>query len=359
MEDRKKLRLGVVFGGKSDEYDVSIHSAANVLRALNEDKYDITKIGITREGRWYVTKATPEDIENNKWIYSDSNCQCVIPHDPTVKGILVFDLEDKASVKPIDCFFPVLHGDHGEDGEIQGLFSLSEIPFVGSGVKATANSMDKTCTKQIAKLTGVKMARDYVVKSWKYKRNPEAELEAIKKVHQDKYPLFVKPSASGSSVGVTKVHKAEELKSAVEEALKYDSKVLVEEAIKGRELEVAVLGNEEPMASGIGEILSGDEFYTYEAKYANPESKTEFVTDLPKEVVDEFKKTAIKIYQELDCRGLSRVDFFYTNEGDIVFNEINSIPGFTNISMYPMLWLNEGLPTDQLLDKLIAFAMEE
>ena len=353
-----KIRLGVVFGGKSDEYYVSIHSAGNVIRALDEDKYDITKIGITREGRWYVTKATAEDIEENKWIYNDGNRQCVIPHDPTVGGILVFDDTDTATVRKIDCFVPVLHGDHGEDGEIQGLFGLCEIPYVGSGVKASANCMDKTCAKHLAKLAGVKMAKDYVVRASDYERDPEAELAAAKAEHGNKYPLFVKPSSSGSSVGVTKVKSEDQLQAAIEEALKYDRKVLVEKCIVGREVEMAVLGNEHPVASSLGEVLSGEEFYTYEAKYINPASETVVVTDLPDEVIDEFKATAIAIYKELDCRGLARVDFFYSEDGEVIFNEVNTLPGFTDISMYPMLWRADGLPTNELMDRLIELALE-
>lgn len=354
-----KLNIGVVFGGKSSEYDVSLHSAANVINALDEDKYDITKIGITQDGRWYVTRASSEEIASDKWVYSDSNQQCSIPHDPTVGGILIFDEVDYATVFRIDCFILVIHGDHGEDGEIQGLFGLSEIPYVGSGVKSSANCMDKSCTKELAKLTGVKMAKHYLARFSSYINDKEKLVAEIRKAHEDKYPLFVKPCSAGSSVGVTKVKSEKELGLALDEAFKYDKKVLVEEAIVGRELEIAVLGNEYPKASSIGEILTAGEFYTYEAKYSNPESKTRVVTDLPQEVVEKFQSVAIDLYKELDCRGLARVDFFYTKEGEIVFNEINTLPGFTDISMYPQLWKNDGIETNELMDRLIALAFEE
>lgn len=354
----KKI-LAVVFGGKSDEHEVSLSSAANVLRAIDENKYEVHKIGITREGRWYWTPATPEQIADGSWEELLTNHQCAIPHDPTIRGILVFDMIDRAHVQKIDCIIPVLHGDHGEDGEIQGLFSMAEIPFVGPGVKASANCMDKSAAKELGKLVGVKMAKHYLVRKRAFARDRAAVIEEIKETHGGKYPLFVKPCAAGSSVGVTKVKSGDTLESAIEEALRYDSKVLVEEAIVGRELEVAVLGNESPKASSVGEILTAGEFYSYDSKYINPESKTRIADDLPPEVRDQIRQYAIDIYCELDCRGLSRVDFFYSDEGDIIFNEINTLPGFTDISMYPMLWRHDGIPTTELMDILVELALEE
>lgn len=351
--------IAVIFGGKSDEHEVSLKSSANVLRALKADKYIIHKVGITKEGRWYVTEASPEQIETGEWAALADNKQCTIPHDPTIRGMLVYDEVDRAKVVKLDCIIPILHGDHGEDGEIQGVFSMAEIPFVGPGVKASANCMDKSATKQFGKLVGVNMAKDYLVRRRAYVADAEAVLAEVKERHENKYPLFVKPCAAGSSVGVTKVKSEGELAAAIEEALKYDNKVLVEEAIVGRELEVAVLGNAAPKASCVGEILTAGEFYSYDSKYSNPDSKTRFVDDLPEEVTDRIRQYAIEIYQELDCRGLSRVDFFYSEAGEIYFNEINTLPGFTNISMYPMLWRHEGLETPDLMDKLIELALDE
>lgn len=354
-----KKNIAVIFGGKSDEYEVSLKSATNVLRAIDENKYVVHKIGITREGRWYWTSATPEQIADNTWMDLMTNRQVVIPHDPTIKGFLIFDMIDRAQVNKIDCIIPVLHGDHGEDGEIQGLFSMAEIPFVGPGVKASANCMDKSATKELGKLVGVKMAKHYLVRRRAFEKDSAGVIEEVKKTHNDTYPLFVKPCAAGSSVGVTKVKNADQLEEAIRTALQYDTKVLVEEAIVGREMEVAVLGNESPKASCVGEILTAGEFYSYDSKYSNPESKTRFVDDLPKEVTDRIRQYAIEIYQELDCRGLSRVDFFYSTEGEIVFNEINTLPGFTDISMYPMLWAHEGLSSTELIDELIELALDE
>ena len=356
-----KKKIGVVFGGKSDEYEVSLCSAANVLRALDEDKYEIVQIGMSKEGAWYVTGASIESIENGEWINGKDKMRCALPADPSYGGLLVFDEEGKASLIELDCIFPILHGDHGEDGEIQGLFEMAEIPYVGSGVKASANCMDKTAAKQLAKLTGVRMADYYIVRIANFKKNPEGEVKNALDELGGYMPLFVKPSSAGSSVGVTKVTKPEDLGAALEEALKYDHKALVEKAIIGREFEVAVLGNLEPKASSVGEIRAAAEFYDYDAKYKNPEIQTSIVEDLSPEEIDEIKNYAVKLYKVLDCRGLARVDFFYANVevngSRVVFNEINTLPGFTNISMYPMLWRHDGIPTPELVDKLIELAL--
>ena len=358
-----KKQIGVIFGGKSDEYEVSLCSAANVLRALDKDKYDVVQIGMTKDGSWYVTGADIEEIENGEWVNGKNKLRCALPADPTYGGLLVFDEDGRASLAKLDCIIPVLHGDHGEDGEIQGLFQMAEIPYVGSGVKASANCMDKTAAKQLAKLTGVRMAEHYVVRIANYKKNPQGEVQKALDELGGYMPLFVKPSSAGSSVGVTKVTKAEDLGAAISEALKYDHKALVEKAIIGREFEVAVLGNLEPKASSVGEIKAAAEFYDYDAKYNNPEIQTSIVNDLPAEALEEIKSYAVKLYKILDCRGLARVDFFYAdvevNGSRVVFNEINTLPGFTNISMYPMLWRHDGIPTNELMDKLIEYAFEQ
>lgn len=353
-----KLNIGVVFGGNSDEYDVSLHSAANIIRALDEDKYEIIKIGITKRGQWFTTKAMSKEIEEDKWTYG-RNTKCIVPHDPTIGGIYLLNDNERIQIRKIDCFIPVLHGDHGEDGEIQGLFSLAQIPYVGSGVKASANCMDKSATKEFAQLVGVKMAEHYLVRRKDFERDAAHVEERIYDQFGDRIPLFVKPCSAGSSVGVSKVKNYSELKRAIALALEHDDKVLVEECINGREFEVAVMGNSLPYASLVGEILSAGEFYDYESKYTNPESRTRVVDDISEEKIHEIREYAIALYRELDCRGLARVDFFYTEEGDIYFNEINTLPGFTDISMYPSLWNSEGISTSELLDRLIAYAMRE
>ena len=352
------MKLAVIFGGKSPEHEVSRNSAVNVLKWLESDRYEIARVGITKAGRWYLTNAGYDEIANGEWENRKDNRQVVIPHDPVVHGMLVFDEEDRAETMHIDCIIPVLHGTHGEDGDIQGLFELAEIPYVGSGVAASANCMDKSITKQLAKSTGVTMAKWYVIHEREYRADGEAELQSALEYHGGKFPLFVKPSSAGSSVGAARVMKEDDFKAAVEDALKYDSKVLVEEMIAGREFEVAVIGNLEPKATCVGEILSAGEFYDYDAKYNNPESQTRVVEDLPEPITDSIRKYAVEIYKALDCRGLSRVDFFYSNDGKIVFNEVNTLPGFTKISMYPKLWESMGIEPPVLLDSLIKFAME-
>lgn len=253
----------------------------------------------------------------------------------------------------------MLHGDHGEDGDIQGLFELAEIPYVGSGVAASANCMDKSITKQLAAVTGVKMARSLVIRRIEMARDKTAVIKKALDVSGGEFPLFVKPSSAGSSVGARKVTEEGQLEAAIDFAFKFDDKVLVEEMIKGREFEVAVMGNDWPEATAVGEILTAGEFYDYDAKYNNPASHTRVVTDLGDDVLNEIREYAIEIYRALDCKGLARVDFFYSNKDEIVFNEVNTLPGFTNISMYPKLWEAMGVSQPELLQKLINLAMEK
>lgn len=353
------MNIAVIFGGKSDEHEVSRNSAVNVIDGLGSDRYEITQIGITKEGRWYQTEAATDEIASGEWENRADNKQVCLPADPTIHGILVFDDEERAVVKHIDCIIPVMHGDNGEDGTIQGLFELAEIPYVGPGVKASANCMDKSFTKIIVGEIGIDQARYCVIKRKDFADDREGEIMNALSTNDGKLPLFVKPSSAGSSVGASKVEKKSELETAIENAFKYDDKVLVEEMIVGREMEVALLGNHNPKASYVGEILSAGEFYDYDAKYNNPESKTRVVDDIPVGKQKEIRSKAVEIFKALDCRGLSRVDFFYTEEGRVVFNEINTLPGFTNISMYPQLWEAMGIDRPTLLDSLIKLAMEE
>lgn len=352
------MKVAVIFGGQSEEYEVSQNSAANVMRGFAELNHDVFKIGITKKGRWYLTEATPEQIADGTWEQLPGNRQVVLPHDPVVHGMLIFDAEDRAKVEHIDCIFPVLHGDKGEDGNIQGLFTLCEIPYVGCNTTASAVAMDKSVTKAVVERIGVRQASCYVLKDSEYERGHAEAIERIIDFHGDKFPLFVKPATKGSSVGA---HRAEDyagLVSAIDEAFEHDKKVLIEELIVGREIEVAVMGNLEPQASMVGEILTAGEFYDYDSKYNNPESQTRVIDDLPAETICEIRNTALRIYEAIGCEGLSRVDFFYSNEGEIVFNEINPIPGFTNISMYPQLWAERGIERPELIERLLAYAME-
>ena len=353
------MKIAVIFGGQSDEHEVSRNSAVNVLKSLAPRGDEIFQIGITKEGRWYLTDAELSDIASGEWEKYESNRQVCFACDPVVHGILIFDRNDNATAERIDCAIPVLHGDHGEDGEIQGVFAMSGVPFVGPGVKASANCMDKSVTKELAKRAGVTMAKYVVITRYDYKNRKDEMLARAAAVNGGVFPVFVKPSSAGSSVGVTKVEDPETLEAAIEYALLFDEKALVEEMISGRELEVAVLGNHEPEASVVGEILTAGEFYDYESKYNNPDSRTWVPDDLPDGVSDELRHSAIALYKALDCRGLSRVDFFYNEEKGVVFNEINTLPGFTNISMYPQLWAAMGVDGPELIDRLIDLALEE
>lgn len=353
------MKLAVIFGGKSDEHEVSRKSAVNVLKGLKDSAHEVTRIGITKEGRWFVTEASLAEISDGSWEKRADNRQVCIPADPVTHGILIFDEEDRATAQRIDCILPVLHGDNGEDGTIQGLFELAEIPYVGPGVMASATAMDKSVTKILARETGVEMAKHCVLNKTDYDDDPEGELMNAVSTNDGVFPLFVKPSSAGSSVGAARADDRESLVRAIEEAFRYDRKVLVEEMIVGRELEVAVLGNHNPKATCVGEILSAGVFYDYDSKYNNPESKTRVVSDLPEKTIREIRRYAVEIFKALDCRGLSRVDFFYTQDGRILFNEINTLPGFTDISMYPKLWEAMGISQPVLLDSLIKLAMEE
>lgn len=354
------MKIALIFGGKSDEHEVSRKSARNVLNSLNSDKYDVLKIGITREGKWLLTQASPEDIENGDWEKEPDNKRTCFASDPVSRNLIIINDDNAATFEQIDCAIPMLHGDFGEDGTVQGLLEMSGIPYVGPGVKASANCMDKSVTKRIVAYTGIRQADYYTVYAYDYASDKAAEIDAVKAFIGGDYPVFVKPSSAGSSVGATKVTGEEDLAYAVELALAYDDKALVEEMIVGRELEVAVMGNSDPVTSGaVGEILTAGEFYTYDAKYNNPESKTRIADDLPPGVSEEIQEAALTIYKALECAGMSRVDFFYSESKGVVFNEINAIPGFTNISMYPQLWRMSGLSDEEIMDRLIGLAVSE
>lgn len=353
------MKIAVIFGGMSDEHEVSRNSAVNVIKGLKSDNYEIFKIGITKRGRWYLTDASCEEISNGEWENSIGNKQVCIPADPVVHGLLIFDDNDHARTERIDCIVPVLHGDNGEDGTVQGLFELAGIPYVGPGVKASANAMDKSFTKIIVEPTGIDQAKYCVIRHKDFADDREGEIMNALSTNDGKFPLFVKPSSAGSSVGASRAGNKEQLEAAIDDAFKYDDKVLVEEMIVGREMEVAVIGNHNPKASCVGEILSAGEFYDYDSKYNNPDSKTKVVDDIPEAKQREIREKAVEIFKALDCRGLSRVDFFYTEDGRVVFNEINTLPGFTNISMYPQLWAAMGIEQPVLLESLIKLAIEE
>ena len=354
-----KTKLLILFGGASSEHEVSCKSAASVLRNLNEEKYEIYKVGITKEGNWFMTDSEPDDIESGAWKENKNNFRAALSPDPTVGGLTVLHYDGTYETIKVDVCYPVLHGKHGEDGTMQGLLELAQIPFVGPGCTASAASMDKGITKLMILPTGVDQADFYITDRFTFASNPEGIIEEIEDHFNKQYPLFVKPANAGSSVGISKAHDMKELFNAIRVAAVEDNKILIEETIVGREIEVAVLGNLHPKASKVGEILAANEFYDYEAKYNNAASVTRIIDDLPEEKLDEIREDALTVYKTMGCKGLSRVDFFLTEDGRVVFNELNTLPGFTNISMYPKLWEATELPYEELLDTLIDLAMDK
>ena len=350
------LNVLVLFGGVSPEHEVSCRSAEFILNQINREKYQVYAVGITKEGRWRYFPSTDYSLlPAMKWEEAEGVCDAAL--SPSRGQGLILMKDSGLEMVPIHVCFPVLHGENGEDGSIQGLMQVAGIPCVGPGVSASATSMDKTLTKLVVSETGVRQANWYLARRKSIEKNVDALVRDIESGAE--YPLFVKPSGTGSSVGVSKAKCSEELKAALIHAAKYDSKVLVEEFIDGHEVEVAVLGNEDPIASVVGEVIAGAEFYDYEAKYISTSSRTEIPADIPAEAAQRLRKAAVTVYQALGCRGLSRVDFFLTYEGnEVVFNEINTLPGFTSISMYPKLFEAAGVPNGVLVDELLRLAME-
>jgi len=345
-----KLKIAVLFGGQSSEHEISCISAVTVIQNIDRNRYDLLLIGITKEGRWVLTESV-EAIQNGRW--KEGTTGAVLSPDASVHGVLLLE-DGRVTVERVDVAFPVLHGRYGEDGTIQGILELAQIPYVGCGVLSSAVSMDKLYTKIIVDTLGVAQARYLPVR-----RKALADMDSVVASIEETftYPVFVKPSNAGSSKGVSKASDREELKKALQTAADEDYKILVEEAIAGRELECAVLGGSDVRTSGVGEILPAAEFYDYEAKYHNEDSKTVLSPSLPEGKAEELRLAAADIFRAVDGLGLARVDFFLeigTNR--IVFNEINTIPGFTSISMYPMLWEEQGLPKPQLVEALIQTA---
>lgn len=338
-----KKKVAVLFGGQSTEHEVSRVSAASVLRNINQSKYDIYPIGITKDGRWFEYTGSIDKIENGEWEQDE--------YYKTPDGHrFLFN-------KEVDVVFPVLHGLYGEDGTVQGLCKLLKLPCVGPGVMSSAVCMDKIYTKYLLERFGIKQAEYVVVNAYEHKEDESKIVTKIEKALF--YPVFIKPSNSGSSVGITKAHNREELKEGLKEALKYDRKVLIERGLNAREVEVAVLGNDYPKAAVPGEIVPAKEFYDYEAKYQNEASKLLIPAALSDEKLEAIKETAIKVYKILDCAGMARVDFLVDKDTEEVYlNEVNTIPGFTSISMYPKLWQASGISYKELIDKLIEFAIE-
>lgn len=346
----------VLFGGVSPEHAVSLVSAEAVLRNLNKEGRRVLPVGITRAGKWLLFGGEDyKDIVDDRWEQNPANRTAFLSPERGA-GLCIIG-ENGLETVPVDVIFPVLHGENGEDGSIQGLFQLAGIPYVGCGVCASASSMDKAVTKLIAATTGVRQANWLTLFRSAFQSDAAAMCRQI--MENIAFPVFIKPCSTGSSVGVSKVKCEAELMPALENAFKYDKKILAEEFINGREIEVAVLGNDVPTAAPAGEIDAGAEFYDYEAKYVTDTSTPYIPARIDDDTMAGVRDWAVRIFCALGCAGLSRVDFFVTRDtNEIVFNEINTLPGFTPISMYPKMWAANGVPFAELLDRVIALALE-
>ena len=355
MNKSAKLSLAVIFGGVSSEHEVSRMSVTSILENLSNERYEVHMVGITKEGRWLLYTGPVEDILSGAWEQGPVTPAFLSP-DPSVHGLVALR-DGKAETIHVDVIFPALHGKNGEDGTIQGLFQHSGIPYVGCDTESTAICMDKAVTHSLLSSADIEQAH-YL---WFYADRFDAAPDTIKNKIQARldFPVFVKPSSAGSSVGVSKVERFEDLDQAIRKAAREDKKVVVEEGITGQEVEVAVLGNRDCDASIVGEIGASAQFYDYDDKYINGTSQLYIPARIPQEVSEKIRQTAVRAYRLLGCSGLARVDFFVTaGDNRVILNEINTLPGFTSISMYPKLWMAMGLSYGELLDKLIELALQ-
>ncbi|HUP20182.1 MAG TPA: D-alanine--D-alanine ligase family protein [Gemmatimonadota bacterium] len=360
-----RIRVGVLFGGRSSEHEVSLMSARSVLDALDPEKYEVIQIGITKEGRWLVAAdAVDRLIERAGEAGAlegavESTAAVALLADPSRGGRLVRPEAGEVPAaldRPLDVIFPLVHGQTGEDGALQGLFDLAGMPYVGAGIAGSAVGMDKVLAKAVWRAAGRPVApyRALGVHEWladraRWKGEIASGLG---------FPCFVKPANSGSSIGVVKVHGLDELEAAIEEAASYDTRLLVEAMVAGRELECGVIGNEAPAASVVGEVIPGHEFYDYEDKYFDDAVRLVIPAEIPEATAAETRALAVAAYRAVDAGGMARVDFFLDGDGKVWLNEINTIPGFTRMSMFPRLWEASGLPFRELCDQLIALALE-
>ena len=351
-DNKKRLRIGILFGGRSGEHEVSLASAASVIRGLDPDKYEAVPIGITKEGHWLVgasaQKMLPDVLKGGQRV--------MMTADPTDAALV--RLDGSGGGQRIDVVFPVMHGTFGEDGTIQGLLDLAGLPFVGAGVLGSAIGMDKDVAKRLLQVAKIPVVPWITVHRHDWESKPHALQTAIEA--QFEYPVFVKPATLGSSVGMTKVHSREELAPALNLACEFAMKILVEESVTAREIEVSVLGNHNPQASVPGEIVPHREFYDYAAKYLEEGTQLLIPADLKPPQVKKFQNYAVDAFRALELSGMARVDFFLQKNGSKIYlNEVNTIPGFTSISMYPKLWEASGIPFRELIDKLIELALEQ
>ena len=351
----KKIRVGILCGGKSAEHEVSLQSAKSIVEAIDRERYDPVMIAVDKKGEWHLTDVSkfllnadnPKLVQLNK--VSDN-----LALAPGKRSGQLISLVSHGSAAPVDVVFPVLHGPFGEDGTLQGLMKLANLPFVGPGVLGSAVSMDKDVAKRLLRDAGIAIARFLV-----FDRSSLNKIDFNETKNELGVPLFIKPANLGSSVGINKVNDKEQFEAAVNDAFKYDNKIVIEEFIEGREIECSVLGNDDPMASLPGEILPQDDFYSYRAKYIDEDGAIlDIPAKLPEKLVKEVQECAIQAFKVLCCEGMARVDLFLKENGEIVINEINTLPGFTKISMYPKLWEASGISYPELIHRLIQLAIE-
>ena len=358
-DDMSRIRVAVLFGGRSGEHEVSLASARSVMAALDKDKYEVFSIGIDQTGRWITqgdpmalltegvaNDASPEPCEN-----ANEELPAALRRRELVPGTT------KARFPVVDVVFPVLHGTYGEDGTVQGLLELADLAYVGGDVLGSAVGMDKVIQKAVLRAHGIPIVDYVAILRSHWLAEPDAVVEEIE--GRLAYPMFTKPANAGSSVGVAKAHDREELLSGLALAARFDRKIVIEAGIDAREIECAVLGNDEPIASVVGEVVPCNEFYDYSAKYVSPDSRLYIPADLPVTVAEEVRDLAVRAFVALDCAGMARADFFVSRDtGKVYINELNTLPGFTPISMYPKLWAASGLPYPKLIDRLIELALE-
>jgi D-alanine-D-alanine ligase len=387
-QQKRKIRVGLIFGGRSGEHDVSLASAQSVMANLDKEKYEVVPIGITQQGTWLLGTEPTKLIEVRQRGDSEEVVQSeearrpqgsplpstgsieattkglsvpvpvTLTGDPTLRRLVSLHSDEALGENAIiDVIFPVLHGTYGEDGTLQGLLEMANVPYVGCGVLGAALGMDKEKMKMIFQAAGLPVCDYLVYRRGEWEREPESILDAIEQ--RLGYPNFVKPANLGSSVGINKAHDRTELAQAINVAAGYDRKIVIEKGLNCRELECAVLGNDEPIASVVGEVIASNEFYDYDAKYLDNKSQTIIPADLPRETAEEIRRQAVKAFLALDLSGLARVDFFLERAtGQVYINEVNTMPGFTQISMYPKLWEASGIPYKELLDRLIELGIE-
>lgn len=351
---KKKIRVGLLFGGKSSEHEISLLSAKAVIDAIDRDKYEVILIGIDKNGEWHLRDAAQflAHAHDPKQIHFSGKKEAVAVV-PKEQGKKIVSLNQQSGDLAIDVIFPILHGMNGEDGTVQGILKIAEIPFVGAGVLGSAVGMDKDVMKRLLRDAKIPTAKFLV-----FQQHESSQISFEKVVEQLGFPVFVKPASAGSSIGVVKVKKQEDFRPALEKAFQYDRKILIEEYIIGREIECAVLGNEHPIVSLPGEVIPHDEYQTYETKYYENRLTLKTPAQLDPLILSKVQMTALNAYKVLCCEGMARVDLFLKENGDVVVNEINTIPGFTSTSVYPKLWEATGVSYSEIIDRLIHLAFD-